>query len=512
VTKGDKRQGKVYLVGAGPGDPGLITLKALECLNRADVVLYDFLAETALLAHAPDQAELIYVGKKGSDHTMAQSEINRLIVDKAASGKVVVRLKGGDPFIFGRGGEEVEELAAEGLPFEIVPGVTSAIAVPAYAGIPLTHRGFTSSVAFITGHEDPTKTESSIRWDKIATGIGTLVFLMGVRNLPRITGSLIEAGRDPATPAALIRRGTSPDQATLTGTLDSLAAQAQKAGFRPPAVLIVGDVVGLRDKMSWFETKPLFGRRIMVTRTRTQASVLTRALMDLGAGVVECPTIRLTQPENWNLVDQAVDKIAGFDWLVLTSPNGVDYFFERLWSRGLDARVLAPVKLAAIGPATAGRLERFGLRADLVPKEYVAEGLIQALKELDLKGKNVLLARASEARDVLPRELTAAGARVFEAALYQTLPPDGLPPKARQALESGDIDLVSFTSSSTVTNLVHLLGDRLAWFKSNIPAACIGPITARTAGEAGFDVAVEAKEYTIDGLVQAVSEYFAASG
>ena len=502
-------KGKVYLVGAGPGDPGLITVKAVECLKRADAVVYDFLANPSLLAHAGPGAEIIYVGKSGSDHTLAQNEINRLIVDLAQAGKRVVRLKGGDPFVFGRGGEEAEDLADAGVPFEVVPGVSSAVAAPAYAGIPVTHRSHTSNVGFITGHEDPTKSESSLDWAKIASSFGTLVFLMGVRNLPSITANLINGGRAPETPAALIRWGSTPDQVTVTSTLADIAGEAQKRGIRPPAVLVVGGVVGLRDKLNWYETLPLFGRRIMVTRTREQASHLVSGLAALGAGVIECPTIRLAPPDDWAPVDAALARLGDFDWLVLTSPNGADYFFERLWASGRDARALAGVKLAAIGPATAEKLEARGLKADLLPERFVAEGLVEALTKIDLTGKRILLARAKEARDVLPRELTAAGAEVTEVALYQTLAPEGLTAEAEDALSQNQIDLVTFTSSSTVDNLVRLLGPRLDEFKEKIPAAVIGPITAETARRAGFRVAAEAEEYTVDGLIAAALRFFA---
>jgi uroporphyrinogen III methyltransferase/synthase len=500
--------GKVFLVGAGPGDPGLITVKGAECLAEAEVVVYDFLANPALLAHASPRAEMIYVGKKGSDHTLAQEDINRLIVNLARSGKRVVRLKGGDPYIFGRGGEEAEDLADAGLAFEVVPGVTSAIAAPAYAGIPLTHRGFTSNVGFITGHEDPTKPESAVDWSKLATGLGTLVFLMGVKNLANITANLIQAGRAPATPAALIRWGTTVRQSTLVGTLADIADLARERGLKPPAILVVGEVVGLREKLGWFERLPLFGRRIMVTRTRSQASRLTKALTELGAGVIECPTIQLAPPEDWGPVDQALDRLSEYGWLVLTSPNGVEYFGERLWSRGLDARSLAGLKVAAIGPATSEKLQGLGIRADLVPEEYVAEGLIKALTAVGVSGVGILLARAEEAREVLPRELTAAGARVTEVALYRTLPPDDLTLEAREALAEGQVDLVTFTSSSTVTNLMALLGGRAEDFRGQVPAACIGPITSDTARAAGLKVVAEARIYTVPGLVEAVLEYF----
>ncbi|MFH1139370.1 MAG: uroporphyrinogen-III C-methyltransferase [Pseudomonadota bacterium] len=501
-------KGKVYLVGAGPGDPGLITLRAVELLAEADVVVYDFLANPALLAHASATAEMIYVGKKGGDHTLAQDRINQLIVDLALAGKSVVRLKGGDPFIFGRGGEEAEELYDAGVPFEVVPGVSSVTAAPAYAGIPLTHRNFTASVGFVTGHEDPTKPESSLQWDKLATALGTLVFVMGVKNLPRISANLIANGRDPATPAALVRWGATPEQETLVGTLADIAELAARRGLKPPAVLVVGGVVGLRKKLNWFETLPLFGRTILVTRTRSQAGRLTKGLRALGARAIECPTIRLEPPEDWAPLDRALAELASFDWLVLTSPNGVDYLFQRLWENGLDVRALAPLKLAVIGPATAEKLEEKKLRPDLIPKRFVAEGLVEAFREIGVGGRRILLARALEARDVLPRELTAAGAEVVTVPLYRTLPPLDLTREAREALAGGLVDLVTLTSSSTATNLVDLLGDQAADFKHKVKAASIGPITSQTARELGLNVAVEAREYTIDGLINALVEYF----
>ena len=327
------KKGIVYLVGAGPGDPGLMTLKGAECLAGADAVVYDFLANPALLSHASAGAEMIYVGKKGSDHTLGQGEINRLIVDLALSGKTVVRLKGGDPYIFGRGGEEAEELFEAGVPFQVVPGISSVVAAPAYAGIPLTHRDHTSNVGFVTGHEDPTKERSALDWSKLATGYGTLVFVMGVKNLPHITRNLIQGGRDESTPAALVRWGTTPDQTTVVGSLGNIAEKAETMGMKPPAVLVVGGVVGLRNKLNWFETLPLFGRRILVTRTREQASKLTGSLAALGAQVIECPTIRLTPPSDWAPVDRAIERMPDFDWLVLTSPNGVRFLMDRLWGK-----------------------------------------------------------------------------------------------------------------------------------------------------------------------------------
>jgi uroporphyrinogen III methyltransferase/synthase len=505
-------KGIVYLIGAGPGDPGLITMKAADRIGSADVVVYDFLANPALLALAREDAELIYVGKKGGDHTLSQDKINDLIVHLALNGKKVARLKGGDPFVFGRGGEEAEDLVAAGVAFEVIPGVSSAIAAPAYAGIPVTHRDHTSNVGFITGHEDPAKETSSLDWNKIATAFGTLVFLMGVKNLPQLTKNLMDGGRDPATPAALVRWGTTPQQETLVATLGNIADKAREAGMKPPAVLVVGEVVSLRDRLNWFETRPLFGRKIMVTRTREQASRLTAKLADLGATVIECPTISIHPPQDFAPVDDAILHLADYDWLVLTSPNGVDMFFKRVDAIGLDSRSLHPVKIAAIGPATADKLKENGIRTDLLPEKFVAEGLVEALKGQDMSGRKVLLARAKEARDVLPKELARAGAEVTEVALYETRAPDGLPPDAETALNENAVDLVTFTSSSTVTNFVELMGPDRTDFTRRVPAACIGPITSDTARENGLNVAAEAAQYTIDGLVDAVVNYFMKTG
>ena len=505
-------KGIVYLIGAGPGDPGLITMKAADRIGTADVVVYDFLANPALLALAKEGAELIYVGKKGGDHTLSQDKINDLIVQLARDGKKVARLKGGDPFVFGRGGEEAEDLVAAGVSFEVIPGVSSAIAAPAYAGIPVTHRDHTSNVGFITGHEDPTKESSSLDWNKIATAFGTLVFLMGVKNLPQLTKNLMGGGRDSATPAALVRWGTTPQQETLVGTLGDIAEKAKQAGMKPPAVLVVGEVVSLREKLNWFETRPLFGRKIMVTRTREQASRLTAKLADLGATVIECPTIAIHPPQDLAPVDNAIRKLAGYDWLVLTSPNGVDMFFQRLDAQGLDSRSLHPLKIAAIGPATADKLLEHGIRVDLLPKEYVAESLVAALKDQGMDGSKVLLARAKEARDVLPKELAQAGAEVTEVALYETKPPESLPPDAETAVDTDAVDMVTFTSSSTVTNFVDLMGPDRIDFIRRVPAASIGPITSDTARECGLNVVAEAKPFTIDGLVDAVVAYFSTPG
>ncbi|MGD8770441.1 MAG: uroporphyrinogen-III C-methyltransferase, partial [Desulfobacterales bacterium] len=395
-------KGKVYLVGAGPGDPGLITVKGLECIKNADVLIYDYLASPILLKHAQKHAEILYVGKKGGDHTLSQDEINTLIAEKAQKGLTVTRLKGGDPFIFGRGGEEAEILVKNGIPFEIVPGVTSAIAAPAYAGIPLTHRKFTSTLAFVTGHEDPLKEESSIDWAALAKGIGTLVFLMGVKNLPFITHRLIHHGMDPDTPVALIRWGTTPRQTTVTGTLHTISERAKDAGFKPPAIIVVGHVVKLREMLKWFENRPLMGLRIVVTRAREQASELVERLSDLGAECLECPTITVVPPDDFNPLDTAIQNLSTYEWLVFTSVNGVNFFFNRLYEKNKDVRALRNVNTAVIGPATAKRLFDFGLHSDIVPESYRAESIIKAFGDKDINGKKILLPRAKEARPILP--------------------------------------------------------------------------------------------------------------
>ena len=503
----------VYLVGAGPGDPGLMTVKGLECLAKADVVIYDYLASPALLKHAAAGAELIYVGKKGGDHTLPQEEINALIISKAREAKVVARLKGGDPFVFGRGGEEAEVLAEAGIPFEVVPGVTSAVAAPAYAGIPLSHRRLTATIAFVTGHEDPSKQESNIDWPALARGIGTLVFFMGVKNLPNIVRELTANGRSPQTPVALVRWGTTPAQATVSGTLADIAAKVDKAGLTAPAIIVVGEVVGLRDKLKWFEhRRPLLGRRIVVTRSREQASDLVRALSELGADCLECPTIEIAPPDDIGPLDAAIAELPACDWIIFTSVNGVSFFFERLFRLGKDARALGHIRTAAIGPATADRLRSFGLSSDLLPATYVAESVIAAFRSHDIRGKRMLLPRAQEARPILPEALTAMGATVKEVAVYRTRRAAADAGRLIEHLSRRDIDLVTFTSSSTVKHFRALLPpERSAELASGLRAACIGPVTAETARQLGFEVCLVAAEYTIPGLCAAIVDYCKAA-
>ncbi len=503
------KQGKVYLVGAGPGDPDLITVKGSQCLKEADVIMYDHLASAKLLRYARQDAETIYVGKQQGSHALSQDEINNVMVSKAKEGRTVVRLKGGHPFIFGRGGEEAEALAQAMIPFEIVPGISSAIAAPAYAGIPLTHRRYTASVAFVTGHEDPAKRHSTVDWSRLATGAGTLVILMGVKNLSKITEKLIEAGRDPKTPVALVRYGTTPQQTTLVGTLDTIVAQAEAAALRPPVAIVVGEVVKLRETLNWFEKRPLFRKTVVVTRTREQASELVARLSALGAECLECPTIRVVPPEDWAPLDAAIDKLDTYDWLVLTSVNGVSFFFDRLYKRDKDVRALKDVRTATIGPATAKRLRDCGLNSDIVPESYRAESIVEAFKNEAIKGKRVLLPRAKEARPVLPVELRKMGAIVDEIAAYQTEQARENVDALIKRLEESSIDLLTFTSSSTVRNFKALLPpDRFESLIEGVTVGSIGPITADTARELGFKVDIMAKDYTIDGLCEAIIRHY----
>ncbi len=498
---------KVYLIGAGPGDPGLITVKGLECIKNADVIIYDYLASPALLKHAPENAELIYVGKKGGDHTLSQDRINALIAEKAKSGLTVARLKGGDPFIFGRGGEEAEVLINKGIPFEIVPGVTSAIAAPAYAGIPLTHREYNATVAFVTGHEDPTKEESAINWECLAKGIGTIVFFMGVKNLPNITSQLVNHGMSPETPVALVRWGTTPRQATVSGTLDNIVERVKKAGLKAPAITVVGEVVNLREQLKWFENRPLMGKRIVVTRAREQASDLLRLLSDLGADCIECPTIKVAPPDDWKPLDAAIDNLADYKWLVFTSVNGVKFFFERLFAQGRDVRALNHIGTVSIGTATAKRLSDFGLNSDIIPGSYRAESIIEAFRNENVKDRKILLPRAKEARPILPVELRKMGAIVDEVTAYCTKEVCDNADLLIKQLKDGEVDIITFTSSSTVKNFRSLLpseDEEMSKLMNGVAIASIGPITADTAKELGFNVDIIAKSYTIPGLCEAI--------
>ena len=503
----------IYLVGSGPGDPGLFTVKGVRCMREADAVVYDRLAPEVLLGHAKSEAQRIYVGKRPGNPTMSQEEINALLVDLGQAGKTVVRLKGGDPYIFGRGGEEALALIQAGLPFEVVPGVTSGVAAPAYAGIPVTHRNVSTSVAFVTGHEDPTKGRSDVDWKEIANGADTLVLYMGVGRLREISAGLVAAGRSPETPVACVRWGTLPEQRTVTGTLENIAERVAEANLKPPAITVVGDVVALRESgLDFFERRPLFGRRVVVTRARAQAGELSIELEKLGAEVHEFPTIEIRPPEDFGPLDEAIRDLDSFGWIIFTSVNGVEAFVERLGHHGLDLRAVPRrARVAAIGPATAEKTEEAGLRVDVVPEEYRAEGLIEALGEGSLAGERVLIPRAKVAREILPERLREAGADVVVPPAYESVPSSKGRDELEAQLEAGEVDCVTFTASSTVENFVRAFcAEEARRLLTRTRVACIGPITAETARKHGLGVDVEAEEYTIPGLVEAVERLLAA--
>ncbi|MEA4901152.1 uroporphyrinogen-III C-methyltransferase [Desulfitobacterium sp.] len=497
--------GYVYLVGAGPGDPKLITVKGAECIAKAEVLVYDRLASRRLLSLANPECEMIYVGKSPDRHTLRQEEINEVLVKKGLEGKIVTRLKGGDPFVFGRGGEEAEALLNAGVPYEIVPGVTSAIAVPAYAGIPVTHRDLTSSFAVITGHEDPNKNSSAIAWEHLANSHGTLIFLMGMENLAMIANKLIENGRAATTPVALIQWGTRLEQRTLVGQLHDIAESAEQEGFTNPSIIIVGEVVSLREKLQWFEKKALFGQRIVVTRARHQASVLSQEIEDLGGEPWEFPAIELAPPSDPSQLIKAVRELKRFNWLVFTSVNGVEEFFKVLKEQKKDVRDLAGIELVAIGPATQKALENRSLRVTFVPEEYRAEKIIEGLASRVLPGQSVLLARAEEARDILPESLKALGADVWDVPAYRTVLGQADKKELKTMLSEKMIHAVTFTSSSTVRNFLKLLDGDTALLEG-VKLFSIGPITSATARELGLTIHREAEKYTIKGLVQALVE------
>ncbi|MCK5163579.1 MAG: uroporphyrinogen-III C-methyltransferase [Desulfobacula sp.] len=503
------KTGKVYLIGAGPGDPGLLTIKAKECIENADVVVYDYLASPFLLDYAKKDAQIIYVGKKGGDHTLSQDKINLLLVDKAKLGLDIARLKGGDPFVFGRGGEEAQMLLSHNVPYEVVPGVTSAIAAPAYAGIPVTHRDHTSFVSFITGHEDPTKKDTGMQWDVYAESNATLVFLMGVKNLENIVKNLVEHGKASNTPVALVRWGTTPRQQTVTGTLETIVERVKETRLKSPAIIIIGHVVSLRDELAWFDKRPLFGKRIVITRARAQASDLVSMLTRLGAQCIEIPTIQIVPPKDLNPLKQCIKNINNYDWLIFTSVNGVKFFFDTLFDMGGDVRALGHLKFACIGPVTKERLKDFGIISDILPETYRAESVIDAFSTVEIKDKKVLLPRAKTARTILPEELTNMGARVDEVTAYETRLNDDRKEELISLLKKNEIDAVTFTSSSTVSNFMSLLESKDAKkLLKNIVTACIGPITADTARALNIEPDIEAREYTIQGLVDSLLTYY----
>ena len=501
------KKGECFLVGAGPGDLGLVTLRAKECIEQGEVIIYDYLCNPEMLRWAPDNAELIFAGKKAGAHTLTQEEINSLLVEKTREGKRVVRLKGGDPFLFGRGGEEAQALAAAGLSFAIVPGVSSAIAGPAYAGIPVTHRGKNSHVTFFTGHEDPEKSESAIDFSALAKLGGTQVMLMGVERIGAIAREMMANGMRKELPVALIRWATTGRQETLVGTLENIAERVTAAGFAAPAIAVFGEVVNLRDELNWFEDRQLSGKRIVVTRTRVQAGALTGQLRGLGADVIELPTIRIEPPTDLRAFAELVQDAHAYDWIVFTSPNGVNAFFDLFYKLYDDAREIGGARIAAIGPATAQRVKDFRLHVDLQPEEFVAEALVREFrKEGDVENLRILIARAEQARDLLPRELSALGAIVDEGFAYRTVPETRDDIGARRRLLEEGADLITFTSSSTVENFLAL---GLPW-PAKMQVASIGPITSKTARDGGLEVAIEARRHDIPGLVEAIRKFFSA--
>ena len=502
----NKPIGIVYLVGAGPGDPDLITAKGLRRLREADVVVYDRLVDKRLLSEAKEEAEIMYVGKDPGPGGTEQENIYPMLIDKAREGKRVVRLKGGDPFVFGRGGEEAQVLKMAGIPFEVVPGVTSAIAAPAYAGIPLTHRDAASSFTVVSAVEDPSKEKSTIAWDALARTGGTLVILMGWGTLEKVVTRLTHEGMKPTTPVALVQWGTEPYQRTVTGTLEDIVQRGREASLSPPVVVVIGAVVRLREELRWFDNHPLFGKRVLVTRSRRQASVLCRLLADEGAEAMEVPAIQIAPAEDYGGLDGAIRSIGDYQWVVFTSVNGVEAFFERISAQGMDSRSLGAIKVCAIGSTTAACLEKFGIRADFVPSQFSSNSIIEGLGDLGIRDAKVLLPRADIAPQNLVDEMERLGAHVDQQIAYRTLVPRDSHQRAREALEDGKIDIVTFTSSSTVRNLVDLLHGDTGLLEGML-IACIGPVTAKTTQEVGLKVSVVAPQHTVEGLVDALKSH-----
>ncbi|MEM6911701.1 MAG: uroporphyrinogen-III C-methyltransferase [Verrucomicrobiota bacterium] len=496
--------GKCYLVGAGPGDLGLVTLRAKECLEKADVIVYDYLSNPQMLRWARPEVEAIYAGKKAKDHSIPQGGINQLLIEKAKQGKEVVRLKGGDPFVFGRGGEEAQELREAGIEFEIVPGITSVLAGPAYAGIPVTHRDHNAEFTIFTGHEDPTKGETSIDWKSMAQRPGTKVFLMGVERIGAIADALMEQGADRETPVAMIRWATTARQQTLLGTLGDIAKKVKAAHFQAPAITVVGPVAQLREQLQWFETRPLFGKRIVVTRTRKQAGELSRQLEELGADAYELPTIRIEDPLQMEDFGYLVKDTHTYDWLIFTSPNGVDRFFDLFFKIYHDARSLGGVRIAAMGPGTANAIRKYRFAVDLLPVEYVAEGLLEAFKNEGVENLKMLWVKAEETREVLFEGLSEQGAIIDRAIAYRTVPETQDVSGGMARFREEGADLITFTSSSTVEAFLAL---KLP-LPESLQIASIGPITSKTLRQNGLYVDIEAREHTMPGLVRAIREHY----
>jgi uroporphyrinogen III methyltransferase/synthase len=503
--------GKVYVIGAGPGDSGLITVRGRECLSRAEVVIYDYLVNPDLLECARADAERIYVGKRGGAPSTAQSEINALMIERARAGKIVARLKGGDPFVFGRAAEELLALMEQAIPYEVVPGVTSSLAAPAYAGIPVTHREMASSVHIVTGHEAEGKEGSALDWETLARTKGTLIIMMGMGNLASIAEELIDHGMSQETPTAAIRLGTYPEQQTVTSTLRDIAREIKNSGLEPPAVIVIGECVGLRNTLKWFENKLLFGKRIAVTRPAGQEGDLVAGLRERGARVYVCPTIRIQPRARTPETDRVIESLGEFDWVVFTSKNGVEIFMDRVWALGEDARLFGRSRIAAIGEKTALALNRYGLRADIVPETYSQEGLAEVLNVG--WGDRVLLPRAAAARDVLRAEMKRFGAEVLVLDLYDTVGnPEGIT-QLKELLEQRKLDVVTFTSSSTVEKFMESLkrDERAALFKGVLTAS-IGSVTSQTLKDCGVGTSLEAKTATFESLIEAMEKQFSRTG
>jgi len=490
--------GKVYIAGAGPGDTGLVTCKCLEILKKADVVIYDFLANRELLFYAKDGAEKIYVGKRGSQHEMEQQDINNLLARKAKETEIVLRLKGGDPFLFGRGGEEAEFLQKEGIPYEVIPGVTSAISAPAYAGIPLTHRDLSSAVMIVTGHEAEGKEQSSIDWKLLSSFGGTIVFLMGMKNISTIKENLIREGKNPDTPVCVIQWGTTPRQKVIVSELRNVDEEIKKASIGPPAIIVIGEVVKLRDKVGWFESLPLFGKRIAITRPYTQLLELAELLKSKGAEVLFIPTIKIVPITPNEALDRAIESLNSYYGIIFTSQNGVRYFFKRLFEKGFDSRSLSGTRVFAMGPKTASEILSYGIRPDFVPSNYLSEGIVEILRDLDLANKKFLLPRAYEARDLIPKFIRSSGGFCDVIPIYKT----ELPDIKEEIKETPDI--ITFTSSSTVRNFVALYGTDIL---RNSKVASIGPVTSKTLRDMNIEVDVEAKRHDVQGLVEEIEKF-----
>ena len=506
------KKGKVYLIGAGPGDIGLLTVKGLKCLQKAEVVVYDFHLNAQILNYINHDAEFIYAGKRGGHHAMTQDEINQALVDRAKEGKIVCRLNGGAPFVFGRGGEEAEVLVKEGIEFEVIPGVSSSIAAPAYAGIPLTHRKYSSSFAVITGNEDITKPESSIDWSKFANGFDTLVFLMGVKNIGAITSKLIEHGKSPDTPTAVVRWGTRPDQKTVVSTLKDIAGLVKEEKIRPPAVMVVGNVVKLRDTLKWYENKPLFGQRILITREYTKDY---EPLEDLGAEIFEFPTIEIAPPESYKELDESIDKVETYNWIIFTSANGFKYFMQRLLDKNRDIRDLRGIKICAIGIKTAEAIRNYGIKVDLIPEEFNAEGLIKSVQGFKgsrvqgLKGIKILLPRAEVAREVFPQKVRELGGEIDTPAAYRAVKPEKHGKRLKRFLKEGRISVATFTSAATFNNFVDIMGEDAIEVLKDVTIAVIGPVTAKAIEKAGLKVSIMPKEATIKAMVDEIIQWAA---